>query len=304
MDNFYDLEKALLKAERDTQHGYLSFPALFRHYEIKCYKMLFGAFEFTGFPEEWDYDYVLDNIFRGGMVGICSTPLGVLPLQCGLTGLNVFSHPTTAIFANPVLGNFERDLFSDNPKDACALVRLQYNYTGCGHLIDKYASQLAEIDNSISINLKNTKVAQIFFADSKQQAATLQEMYRQIDSGKPVVAVKSDALTPEGVYYNHVRESFIAQDLQLLKADIINEFLTDIGLNNTNYQKRERLIVDEVNANNDEIKSNVQHWLDTMREGLDRANAVFGLNLGVELRQFDKRKGDAENDSDETKNIV
>lgn len=257
--------------------------------------MIFGAFEFEGIPELWDFEYFITNLFSHGYIGICDTTIGVVPLICGLTGINAFNHPTNAIFANPVLGNFEKSLYSNDPVDACALVRLQYNYRGVNHLVSKYASQLAEIDNSISVNLRNTKVAQILFANGKQQATTLQKMYKDIDGGKPVVAIKTDMLTPESVYFNHVRETYIASDLQLLKADIINDFLTDIGLNNTNMQKRERLIVDEVNANNEEIKSNVEHWIETMNMCFTRANSVFGLSLSVKLKSFRKRDADNEN---------
>ena len=289
--NFYEMEKMLLKRERNTESGLLSFSSLFNFYRNKCYRMLFGAFDFTGIPESWDFDYFLVNLFSYGYVGICDTPIGVIPLRCGLTGINAFDHPTTAIFANAVLGNFERSLFSENPADACALIRIQYDYHGVNHLIEKYSSQLAEIDNSISVNLRNSKVAQVFFADSKQQAATLQKLYRDIDSGRPVVTIKNDNLTPEGIYFNHVRETYIASDLQLLKADIINDFLTDIGLNNTNMQKRERLIVDEVNANNEEIQSNVEHWLKTITKGFERANQVFNLELAVKLRKYRRGEG-------------
>lgn len=294
--NFYEMEKELSKRERNTETGLLSFQSLFNFYRNKCYRMLFGAFDFQGIPDNWDFEYFITNLFSYGYVGICDTSIGVVPLACGLTGINAFNHPTTAMFANPVLGSFEKSLYSDNPSDACALVRIQYDYHGANHLISKYASQLAEIDNSISVNLRNTKVAQILFADGKQQAATLQKMYKDIDNGKPVVAIKTDALTPESVYFNHVRETYIASDLQLLKADIINDFLTDIGLNNTNIQKRERLIVDEVNANNEEIKSNVEHWLDTINRGFERANKVFNLSLSVRLRSFRKR-GTANNEN-------
>jgi hypothetical protein len=88
-----------------------------------------------------------------------------------------------------------------------------------------------------------------------------------------------------------VKETYVANDLQLLKQSIIDEFLTEIGLNNANTSKRERLIVDEVNANNNEIKANVQHWLDNINDGLSRANSLFGLSLSVSLRKFDGERG-------------
>ncbi len=129
----------------------------------------------------------------------------------------------------------------------------------------------------------------------------MQKMYDSIDKGIPAVYVKKDDLTSDDIYYNHVKETYIANDVQLLKQSIKNDFLTEVGLNNANTDKRERLIVDEVNANNDEVKANVQHWLDTMREGIRRANALFGLNLSVELRKFDG-EGGSKNDGTRNEN--
>lgn len=270
--------------------GPLSRPALTAYYRNWALKKIFGAFDFSGIPDTWDYDYFLTRLFIDGHIAVTDTEIGVIPLRCGITGVNVFDHPTTALFANPVLGNFERDLFGDDPKTSCALIKLQYDYTGVMPIVYKYANLLSECDISINVNLRNSKVAFIGFVDSKQQAATMEKLFTQIESGKPAVYVKkADALTQDDIYYNHVKESYIANDVQLLKQSIINDFLTEVGLNNANTDKRERLIVDEVNANDEEIRANVQHWLDTMSEGIGRANSLFDLDLGVTLRKFDGR---------------
>ena len=281
--------------------GVLSNQRLQIDYRNWCLKKLFGAFDFGGIPETWDYDYLLTNLFMHGYIAITDTSIGVIPLRCGVTGINAFDHPTQAIFANPVLGNFERNLFGENPATDCALVKLQYDYNGAMPIVDRYSALLALCDNSIAVNLRNSKVAFIGFVSSKQQAASLEKMYASIDSGKPAVYVKrGDGLTSEDIYYNHVRETYIANDVQLLKQSIKNDFLTEVGLNNANTDKRERLVVDEVNANNNEIQANVQHWIDNIREGLTRANKLFGLNLSVKLRKFDGAEGGAENE--QTKN--
>lgn len=267
-------------------------PALTAYYRNWALKKIFGAFEFSGIPDTWDYDYFLTRLFIDGHIAVTDTEIGVIPLRCGITGVNVFEHPTTAIFANPVLGNFQRDLFGDDPKTSCALIKLQYDYTGVMPLVYKYAALLSECDISINVNMRNSKVAFIGFVDSKQQAATMEKLFTEIESGKPAVYVKKgDALTQEDIYYNHVKETYIANDVQLLKQSIINDFLTEVGLNNANTDKRERLIVDEVNANDEEIRANVQHWLDTMSEGIRRANSLFDLNLNVTLRKFSEEGG-------------
>ena len=84
------------------------------------------------------------------------------------------------------------------------------------------------------------------------------------------------------------KQNFIADDVQLLKRKILNEFLTDIGINNTNLDKRERLTDDEVNANNDEVLANISHWYDNISDGIKRVNARYNLNLRVSIRDYGK----------------
>lgn len=297
-EKLLDEWRAMFTSGATSGYGVLSNERLQLEYKTWCLKKLFGAFEFGGVPDEWDYDYMLTNLFIHGYIAITDTSAGVVPLRCGITGIDIFDHPTRAIFANAVLGNFERNLYGDNPATDCALVKIQYDFMGVMPVVDRYAALLALCDNSIAVNLRNSKVAFIGLVSSKQQAATFEKLYRDIDGGKPAVyAKKGDGLSTDDIYYNHVRETYIANDVQLLKQSIKNDFLTEVGLNNANTDKRERLIVDEVNANNDEVQANVQHWLDNIREGLRRANALFGLNLTVALRKFDGEKGGTDNDT-------
>jgi hypothetical protein len=62
-------------------------------------------------------------------------------------------------------------------------------------------------------------------------------------------------------------------------------FCTTIGLKNANYEKRERLLVDEVNANNEQTKALAEQWLDSIKSGMDTANEMFGLNLNIKLKE-------------------
>ena len=252
------------------------------YYRNYLLKKIFSRFEFSGVPTFWDYNYFLEILFLEGHVCITDSTAGILPFKCGLTGIGIFEQPTKCIIDNPVLGNFDRTIDVD-----CALVKLQYDYQGVGWMIQRYSTLLAMCDSSISVNLMNSKVAHVFKASSKAQAETMKKMYDEISMGKPVVFVgENGALNDDNVYTMPVKNNFVADDIQLLKRKIINEFLTDIGINNTNLDKRERLTDDEVNANNDEVKANIQHWIDNISDGLNRANSIFGLNLSVKIREF------------------
>ena len=152
-------------------------------------------------------------------------------------------------------------------------------------MLNRFATLLAMCDSAIAVNLMNSKVTFVARAQSKQQAKTFEKMYDTISCGKPFVVVNADTVQEDMIFYNHVKQNFVADDIQIVKRKIINEFLTEIGINNANMDKRERLVADEVAANDDEVKTNVQHWLDNIREGLAAANRLYNMNLTVQLRE-------------------
>lgn len=250
------------------------------YYRLYLLKKLFGRFAFNNLPEGWDHDYILETLFMEGFFIVTDTEAGVLPLKCGLSGVNVFLKPTTAIVANPVLGNFERTIDVD-----CALCQLQPNYEGVYPMINRYATMLAMCDSSISVNLMNTKTAFIFGASNKAQAETMKQMYDKISCGEPAVFMK-DGINSEEFFTIPAKQNFIADDVQLLKRKIINEFLTEIGINNSNLDKRERLTDDEVNANDQEVIANIQCWIDNITYGINKINKMYDLSISFVIRDF------------------
>lgn len=253
------------------------------YYRQWLLKKILARFEFS-IPSEWDLDYFLDVLFMEGHISITDTTMGVVALRSGLTGIGIYNQPTTAIFANPVLGNFQRTIDVD-----CAVIKLQYDYQGVGWMINRYSTLLAMCDSSIAVNLMNTKAAYVFGATSKAQSESYKKMYDDITQGKPAVFVNGDSINKENMFTMPAKENFIADDVQLLKRKIINEFLTDIGINNTNLDKRERLTDDEVNANNEEVRFNIMHWYDNIQDGIRRANRLFPeIKLSCNIRDYTK----------------
>ena len=265
------------------------------YYQKWILKKVFSIFEFVNFPEHWDLDYVLTALFLDGHFCITDTDAGVLPLKCGVTGINVFNHPTEVIIANPVLGNLRRKIYPESghaglqgklAEEKCALIKLQYDYMGIWDLISRYSAMLAMCDSSIAVNLMNSKVAFIGLAADKKQAQTMKKMYDMISAGQPAVFVKGDVVNQESFFFNHVKENFVANDIQILKRKIINEFLTEIGINNANMDKKERVNTDEVAANDEEVRANVEHWLTNVNEGLGYANELYNLKLSCRMKTY------------------
>lgn len=250
------------------------------YYRLYLLKKLFGRFAFENIPEGWDEDYMLETLFMNGYFCVTDTEAGILPLKCGLSGVNVFDKPTTAVIANVVLGSFERIIGVD-----CEICQLQPNFEGVYPIINRYATLLAMCDSSIAVNLMNTKATFIFGANGKSQAETFKKMYDKISCGEPAVFMK-DGLNDENFFTIPAKQNFIAEDVQILKRKIIDEFLTEIGINNTNLDKRERLTDNEVEANDQEVIANIQCWIDNITWGIERINRMFNLNLRFVVRDF------------------
>lgn len=292
---FTDLVNDFFAAKPKDVDGVANTSALY--YRDFLLKKVFAILDWQGVPDNWDVDYMNEHLFLDGLFCITDTSAGVLPLSCGVAGINVFNHPTRCIIANPVLGNFERVI-----DETCALVKLQYNFIGIDRMLRRYSYLLASCDSAIAVNLMNSKVAFIGLAENEKQAKSMQLMYDQISCGKPAVFVKKDQISETNFYFNHVKENYVADSIQELKRAIVNDFLSEIGINNQNFEKKERMITDEVNANNEEISCNVQHWLDNIKTGVDVANKLYNLNLSVNLRNFNKEplQGQTEGVNDET----
>lgn len=245
------------------------------------FRLVFGSFEWENVPDDWDKDYMYIHLFKDGYFTITDTAMGVLPLKCGFYGVNVFDRPTNVNVANHVLGNFSRIIGVD-----CALVRLQYDYHGISDLVNRTAVMLAMADSGIAVNLMNSKVAFIGFAEDKAQAATMQKMYDMISAGSPAVFVRRGQIQKDDFYFNHVKNNFVADEIQLVQRKVIDAFLTSIGINNANTDKRERLIRAEAESNDTEVQASVEHWLKTVNDTLDVANKLYNLDMGFKRVDF------------------
>ena len=298
MNEFYSIDEVM---KNDALREYFSInpkkvdpnSTTYFYYMDMLFRKAMSIYKFENVPEKWDYDYFVSVLLSQGFICVTDTALGVLPLRCGVSGINVYNHPTTCIIANPVLGSLERTIDED-----CTLIKMNYNYApAIMPICNRFATLLAECDSSISVNLMNSKVAFIALCSSKQVAQSMKAMYSEITAGNPAVFVKGDQINGDNILYNHVKENFIAGDVQILKRKLMSEFLTEIGVNNCNNEKKERLTDNEVEANNGEIQLNAGYWFDNIKEGIDKTNKMFNLNIEVKLKNtFNPEEETLEND--------
>ena len=245
-------------------------------------------------PETWNKDYFLYVLYSWGYVAVVNTDkFGVIPQGCGLKGYDVFYAPTHAVIANPLLSG----ILEPRIGTQCALLKLQPDFSGILDLVGHYAEQMALASQSVSVNLLNSKLSYVFTAKTKALAESLKKMYDQIASGEPAVVIDSrlknaaDGEETWKSFEQNVGGNYIVTNLLADLRKIEAMFDTEIGIPNANTDKRERLIQDEVNANNIETYSKCAMWLENLQDACKRVNDMFGLTISVRWREIPEMGG-------------
>ena len=248
-------------------------------------------------PETWNKDYFLYVLYCWGYVAVVNTDkFGVIPQGCGLKGYDVFYAPTHAVIANPLLSG----ILEPRIGTQCELLKLQPDFSGILDLVGHYAEQMALASQSVSVNLLNSKLSYVFTAKTKALAESLKKMYDQIASGEPAVVIDSrlknaaDGEETWKAFEQNVGGNYIVTNLLADLRKIEAMFDTEIGIPNANTDKRERLIQDEVNANNIETYSKCALWLENLQDACKRVNDMFGLSISVRWREIPMIGGGAD----------
>lgn len=252
-------------------------------------------------PENWDESYFKYVLYSWGYIGVVKTDkYGVICQHGTRYGYNIYYQPTNLVISNPLLNK------SINPKigETCSIIKLQPDWCGVLDLVTYYADQMALCAESISINLLNSHVCTVFPAKGKNQAESYKKLYDKVSSGEPAVVVDSSLFKDDGtiswdVFQQNLKENYIASDIIIDLRKLESEFDTKIGIANANTDKRERLITEEVEANDEETETLAQLWLDTIKKGVKESNEMFGLNISVE---WNKRREDNRNASENLNN--
>ena len=284
----------LYNANRSPSTVHCQNVGLTRFFQRYLLQKVISVFKFEGIPETWNYDYFIYTLLINGYVGIVETDkYGVIPQHCSLYGRDVFYQPSNIVVANPLI----RGILRPRIGEECALIKMQPDYCGVWDMVTFYADMLALTAESAGVNLVNSKLAFVFAANSKTAAESFKKMYDQINAGNPAAFVDKDLFDDAGnpnwmTFNQNLQQNYISGELLADFHRWLNLFNTEIGIPNANFEKSERLITDEVNANNEDTKSKVIVWLDTIRAGLAQVKEVFDIDISVHLRSNYEEEGE------------
>lgn len=177
----------------------------------------------------------------------------------------------------------------------CEIVTLGYadisdTMVSYAPILDIYAQKLANIDASMDINLMNCRTPFLFECADGKEAEDMKALYTRITNGEPAVYWRNNRIRNTldsrelPITILPVRENYILDELITAKRSIVSEFQTLVGIDNVDYEKKERLLTGEITANNSMINCAVDMWRKNVKEGCRKVRELFGIELDISFQ--------------------
>ena len=265
--------------------------ATYNDYLCRMKKIALSMFEWVNLPDTCNARYLEQCLFYNGQAGLLwDEDYGFINTQVADSGyINIYGLPTK-LNCYSFRYHTTRELFTHNtnlpPEEEVILVMNNYDRIPTSSSLCLFAQRLMEAQRTADINIKSQRFPILIPTDQRQQY-TLKRLYEEYDGNSPVIYGDKNIISSDAIKAIKTDAPFIANDIMLYKTEIWNEFLTSLGLNNLS-EKRERLISQEVDSNNEVVNMNMQSMLIPRKQACKEFNEKFGLTgdkaIDVRLR--------------------
>lgn len=222
--------------------------------------------------------YVKDTLYYKGFGIFFINRMGFLQFSSATTvGKNPYNEP----IAYRTTPNTQQDSEIVNAND-CVVMYNNSNRQPSTIDVHYFSKKLSDIDKTIQNNLEQLKKSLIIECPEGQKK-TIERLLAEKESCTPYIVVEKDFSN-----YNNASNFFKTDstnhclELEEEKKIIMSEALTFFGINNSNIEKKERLITDEVNSNNEMIIISDTSYYDERVKAINECNKKFRTNFSIE----------------------
>jgi hypothetical protein len=242
--------------------------------ELYCLSM----FKWTNLPDKISYRFLEKSLFYNGFVIFFkSKELGCYVVSNATAiGLNDYEEPT-AFRARGV--NKLNEIVK-----ASECVVIQNNILRRGNIsgVNYFAKELSNIKKTFDLNLEQLKHP-IIFECADGQVTTVQNMMERKQNGEPYIIARPKTMENINLTTIDLKVQNYTKDLLEVMNTYESKSKTHFGINNNNIFKRERLVSDEPNQNNEEIEMNRKLMLDARKQACEEINIMFKLEKPIEV---------------------
>lgn len=252
-------------------------------------KIALSMFEWVNLPESMNAMWLEKCLYYNGMASLLKDKdYGFINTNCSSNGrINIYGLPTSLncysfeYQSSRKLYTGLKDTLTPKQKEymennECILVMNNWERIPTCGTMELFAYRLYEAERTADVNIKAQKTPILLVVNEKQRLM-LENMFNQYNGNQPALFGDKDQLDEKSLRSINTGAPFVADKIMDYKKEIWNEALTYLGVNNIMVDKKERLVADEANSNNELINLNLQSFLAPRQEACRQFNEKFGF---------------------------
>lgn len=258
--------------------------ATYTDYLARFRRVALSMFEWVNLPNSMNARALELALYYNGKAALLKDKkYGFINTKCAGTGyVNIYGLPTE-LNCYSYDFNSKRTLYTGLIPEAtndeykeCILVQNNWEALPTVSSMELFAYRLYEAQRTCDINITAQKTPVLLIADETQRLF-LENLYQQYNGNQPFIFGDRDQLGDKVMKSINTQAPYVADKITDYKKEIWNEALTFLGINNIMLEKKERLVADEANSNNELINLNLQSFLAPRQEACRQFNEKFGL---------------------------
>lgn len=249
---------------------------LYNHYFNQFSQIVMSLFEWENLPDSMDERALELSLFTNGMACFYYDDetgkylnLNASPSE----SLNIYDNPTQLVIFG-FNGVYNKTVSIDN----AVFIRNNIFGTPSYETVDLFTQFVVKCEQTKLINLNTLKTPYLFRINKKLEK-TFKEFYDQLEADKPMILLDEDLITEQTCQVLNANVQYFCDKIEENKRSYIGEFLSYYGINNIDFEKKERLIVDEANANNERLTYNILSMLRPRLKACEEFNKKYKTDL-------------------------
>lgn len=258
------------------------------------YNIVVSLFKFTNLPSLYSENVIKQILVEHGSVAICKRDdeFFIAPYIQEGAKYNQNGDPVEIELANYSVYGFGK-IFNFLPKDTTfkntnkentfSILRISPISFPLVMVIYYYALKLCDTQEAIDANLFAMQQP-VMFSGSKEHKNDLTELFNKWSNKvRAFFSIRQDGVTTNEIKVVDTGAKNNLASLEEHKEFIRKEFFEHFGINAVPYEKKERLLVDEVNSNNMLLEIVQSVYYNTLKDSVERCNKALGTNIKLEF---------------------
>ena len=273
------------------------------HFMKKFEIIALNLFSWENLPPTIEERYIEKALFNKGLVCLVDDEnFGQIVVPCSYSqNMNIWGEPTEVITSG---FNYVKTFKIENTLNTNNIIDINYGeeneiinneiksaivcqnndlYISTREILEYYVNKLVEVELSTFTNVYLQKFP-FLINTTRDNEQTMRTLISKVDKGEPYIMYnKKIADLSNAVDVFNLNVPFVADKLMQYRFETEREIYTLFGFNN-NFEKKERLLTDEVNSNNDFINCNIDSMYKKRKQFAELMNKKYGWNVQVSKR--------------------